>query len=70
MKEKERVKEMNEIIEMERNEEAKREEKINEIEDTFQKSEADYNAKINEMENEILEEQDRVGVFGNSGSKN
>jgi hypothetical protein len=70
MKEKERVREMNEIIEMERAEEAKHEKEIDGVEETIKKDEEKYNAKINEIENELLEEQDRVGSLtsGKSGS--
>jgi len=64
MNEKERVKVMNGLIEMERAEEAKLEEEMNGVEETIKKDEENYNAKINEVENKILEEQDRVGVFG------
>jgi len=68
MKEKERVREMNELIEMQKADEAKLEKGINDIEDMVKREEEQYNAKINEVENEILEDQDRVGVFGKSGS--
>jgi hypothetical protein len=68
MKEKERVTMMNGIIEMEKAEEAKRERELNGVEETVKKEDAQYNAKINAIENEILEEQDRVGSIGKSGS--
>jgi hypothetical protein len=70
MKEKERVREMNEIIEMERAEEAKHEKEINDVEENIKKDEEKYNAKINEIENELLEEQDREGVFHNQSKNN
>jgi len=70
MKEKERVREMDEIRGMERAEEAKREEMLNEAESSFNRDEERYDAKINKMEDEILDEQDRVGVFKNPGSNN
>ena len=63
MKEKERVREMNEIIGMERAEEAKREHEQDGIENTVLKEEEEYNAKINKFEEETLEEQDRVGAL-------
>jgi len=61
MKEKERVREMNEIIGMERAEEAKREQEQDGVENTILKEEEEYNAKINKFEDEVLEDQDRVG---------
>jgi len=64
MKEKERVAQMNGIIEMEKAEEAQRERELNGVEETVKKEEAEYNAKINAVENEILEDQDRVGALG------
>jgi adenine specific DNA methylase Mod len=66
MKEKERVKEMEGLIAMEKAEEAKREQEQDGVEATVKKEEEEYNAKINKMENEILEEQDRVGALGKS----
>jgi len=66
MNEKERVKEMNDIIKMEQEEEAKRVDALNKAEDAFNKEEEEYSAKINKKENEILEEQDRVGALGKS----
>jgi len=35
---------------------------------TIKQEEEKYNVKINEIEKGILEEQDRTGVFGKSGS--
>jgi len=64
MNEKERVKEMNDIIGMEQAEEAKREAALNKAEDAFNKEEEDYNAKIKKVESELLEEQDRTGSVG------
>jgi len=61
---------MDEIRGMERAEEAKREEMLNEAESSFNRDEERYDAKINKMEDEILDEQDRVGVFKNPGSNN
>ena len=63
MKEKERVREMNEIIAMEKAEEAKREQEQDGVENAFLREEAEYNAKINKFEEETLEEQDRVGAL-------
>jgi len=64
MKEKERVKEMNDLIQMEKSEEAKREKDLNAAEEAFNKEEEEYSAKINKVESEILEDQDRVGSVG------
>jgi len=63
MKEKERVREMNEIIAMEKAEEAKREQEQDGVENAFLREEEEYNAKINKFEDETLEEQDRVGAL-------
>ena len=63
MKEKERVREMNEIIGMERAEEAKREQEQNGVENAFLREEEEYNAKIHKFEDDTLEEQDRVGAL-------
>jgi len=63
MKEKERVREMNGLIKMERDEEAKREKEQDGVENAFLREEEEYNAKINKFEDEALEEQDRVGAL-------
>jgi hypothetical protein len=63
MKEKERVREMNEIIAMEKAEEAKREKEQDGVENAFLREEEEYNAKINKFEDDTLEEQDRVGAL-------
>jgi len=70
MKEKDRIKVMDGLIEMEKAEKAKLEEELNGVEETIKKDEEKYNAMINEVENEILEEQDRVGTFGKQSTKN
>jgi len=44
MKEKERVKEMNDLIGMEKSEEAKREKDLNAAEEAFNKEEEEYSA--------------------------
>jgi len=65
MKEKERVKMMDDIVEAANAERAKHEKELNDVEAIVQKEKAEENAKLHEFDDKILEEQDRQGVFDN-----
>ena len=65
MKEKERKKIMDDIVEVQNAERAKHEKELNDIEATVHKEKAEETAKLHEFDEKILEEQDRQGVFDN-----
>jgi len=65
MKEKERVKMMDDIVEAANAERAKHEKELNDVEAIVQKEKEEENAKLHEFDDKILEEQDRQGVFDN-----
>jgi hypothetical protein len=65
MKEKERIKLMDDIVGMQNAERAKHEKELNDVEATVQKEKAEESAKLHEFDEKILEEQDRQGVFDN-----